>query len=468
MEIEKSIKKVLIVYLLLFIMLFTYIGYFEVFKAKEAVESTFNSRLWVKRAEILRGTIYDRNMEILTSSKKINDKKFTRQYLGGEYTASILGYIDEKYGITGIEKQYDSILSEDELDIKETISGFAQGKDKKGHNIVTTLDMDLQKISYDLLGNNKGSVVCINPKTGEVLAMVSKPSFNPNKLQENWAELNKNAQGPFINRAIEGLYPPGSIFKTITLVSSIENIAGVEKQKFLDNGKLKFNDKEFIENYNGAIFGNIDINQAFYKSSNVVFGGLGLELKEKLYGTSEKFYFNKKIESPDFNIKTSSFPKSKEEEPGNLAQSSIGQGQDITTPIHMALVAASIANGGVMMKPFIVSKVLSSDNSLYKEYKGEVLTTVTTPEVGSKVKTYMRNVVLYGTAKNAEIKGLEICGKTGTADFQKGGVDMNPHSWFIGFAPLNNPDIALAVIIEESQGEKASTIASKIINSYKK
>lgn len=470
MDLKKNIKKVLIVYLLLFISLFVYIGYFEVFTAKEAVQSQYNSRLWVKRAEVLRGTIYDRYMNPISVSKKINDTKSVREYKGSVYTAQVLGYVDEKYGITELEKKYDNILSSEQLDVKETITNLVGGNNKKGHNIVTTLDMDLQKKCYDLMGNNKGAAVCINPKTGEILAMVSKPSFDPNKLKEDWDSLLKNQDSPLLNRATSGLYPPGSTFKTVTLVSALTNIPGVENQTFKDNGKLKFNSKEWIENYNGAAFGSIKLNKAFYKSSNVVFGGLGLTLKDKLYNTAESFYFNRKIESDDIDIKKSQFPMAKEAEPGNLAQSAIGQGTVLATPMQMALIASAVANDGIMMKPYLVSKILKSDNSLYKSMEGSKLTEVMSKDTAEKVKKYMREVVLYGTGRNANITGLDICGKTGTADFQKNGVDMSPHSWFIGFAPYNNPNIAVAVIIEEGgrNSEKASSIASKIIKSYEK
>jgi penicillin-binding protein A len=470
MDLKKNIKKVLIVYLALFIALFSYIGYFEVFKAKEAALSSYNSRLWVKRAEVLRGTIYDRDMNSMSESKKINDTKSVRNYKGKDYTAQVLGYIDQKYGLSGLEKKYDSILSGEQLDVQETISGIVEGKNKKGHNIVTTLDMDLQKKCYDLIGNNKGAAVCINPKTGEILAMVSKPSFDPNNLEKDWASLIKDTNSPLLNRASDGLYPPGSTFKAITLVSALTNINGVENETFKDNGKLKFNETEFIENYNGAAFGSIKLDKAFYKSSNVVFGGLGLTLKDQLFTTAESFYFNKIIASDDIDIKKSQFPKSKEAEPGSLAQSAIGQGTVLATPIQMVLAAAAAANDGVIMKPYLVSKILKSDNSLYKNIESEKLTAVMSKDMADKVKKYMRDVMLYGTGRNANIKGLDICGKTGTADFKKNGVDMPPHSWFIGFAPYNNPNIAVAVIIEEGgkNSEKAASIASKIIQSYEK
>jgi len=470
MDLKNNIKKVLIIYLLLFLMLFSYIGYFEVFKAKEAVESSFNSRLWVKRAEVLRGTIYDRNMTPISISKKINDTKAVRDYRGTQYTAQVLGYIDEKYGITGLEKKYDNVLSEEQLDVKETITNLVEGKNKKGHSIVTTLDMNLQKKCYDLIGDNKGAAICINPKTGEILAMVSKPSFDPNSLRKDWKSLLENEDSPLLNRATNGLYPPGSTFKTVTLVSALTNISNVENQTFKDSGKLKFNEKEWIENYNGAAFGSIKLNKAFYKSSNVVFGGLGLTLKDQLYATSESFYFNKTITSNDIDIKKSQFPKAKAAEPGNLAQSAIGQGTVLATPMEMAIIAAAVANDGVIMEPYLVSKILKSDNSLYKNITSQQLGTAMTKDISDKVKKYMREVVLYGTGRSANIKGLDICGKTGTADFKKNGKDMPPHSWFIGFAPYNNPNIAVAVIIEEGgrNSEKAASIASKIINSYER
>ncbi|KAJ53203.1 cell division protein FtsI/penicillin-binding protein 2 [Clostridium tetanomorphum] len=466
-DISDNIKKVMIVFLLCFMGLISYITYFQIIVAPKIISSQYNQRLWAKRNEVLRGTIYDRNMKALTKSIRINKDSQKRQYEGGAISAHALGYLDVKYGITGLEKKYDEELTS--TSIKETISSFIKANDKEpekyGNNIKTTLDYNVQKKAYELLGDNRGAVVALNPKTGEILAMVSKPSFNPNDLEKDWEAINTNKDRPLLNRATAGLYPPGSIFKTITAVSALDNIPGIINKRFEDNGVLAFNSKESLKNYNGEVLGNIGFKEAFVHSSNVVFGKLGIDIgNDKLKETAEKFYFNKDIPANGLVIENSRFPSLKSYEKGNLAQSAIGQATVLSTPIEMALTAGTIANDGVMMKPYIVKEVLTSKREVIKTIKPESLNTVTSKENAKIVKDFMRGVVSDGTGRGAALEGIEVCGKTGTADYKEEGSGASPHSWFIGFAPYNDPQIALAVIVEGGGqgGIAAASIASGV------
>lgn len=461
-DISNNIKKVLIVFLLCFIALIVYISYFEIFVSPKIVSNPMNKRSWVKRNEVLRGTIYDRNGKPLTKSSKVNELTQKREYTGGDLFAHVLGYADVRYGITGLERKYDSDLMANDTDITSFFNIGKKKEEKIGHNLITTLNYDMQKKAFDMLGNRRGAVVALNPKTGEILTMVSKPSFNPNSLNKIWDAINADKNRPLLNRAVSGLYPPGSTFKIITAASSLENINGIKSRTFHDNGKLVFNSKQSLSNYGGEVLGTLSFKNAFVHSSNVVFGQLGLDLgNEKLKATAEKFGFNKDIEADGIIIDNSKFPSYKKYEKGNIAQSAIGQSEVLASPMEMALVASTVANEGTMMKPTLVKKVITSKGNVVKEMKPESIGEVMTKDSANTLKEYMRAVVAGGTGTAANIAGLNICGKTGTADHGKG----KAHSWFAAFAPYENPQIAVAVIVEEGgQGAGAAAqIAAQVI-----
>lgn len=475
-DISNNIKKVLLVFIIFFIGTISYITYFEMVTGPKIVDNADNKRLWAKRNEVLRGTIYDRNKKALTTSERVNTLTQKRSYTGGALFAHVLGYVNQKYGLTGLEFKYDKYLmgSKDEslkefLDNLIKTKGNVQAEEKKGDNLITTLDYNVQKAAYDALGDNRGAVVALDPKTGEILGMVSKPSFDPNDepLKENWNALNKDSSIPLLNRAVSGLYPPGSTFKTITAISALQNIPGIKNRIFHDNGVLVFNSKQSLHDFAGESFGDIGFKDAYVHSSNVVFGTLGMELgNDKLKKTAEDFYFNKNIPCDGIVIDKSNFPTLKSYEVGNKAQSAIGQAADLATPMQMALVSATIANNGIMMKPHLVKQILASDGSVIEDIQGESNGAITSSDIAATMKDFMKGVVTDGTGKGASIEGVEVCGKTGTADHVENGKNATPHSWFIGFAPYNNPKVAVAVIVENGGqgGIAAARIASQTMS----
>lgn len=468
-----NIKKVMLVFLIFFIALVSYITYFYMFNSEKAVASTFNKRLWAERNKVLRGTIYDKDMRALTKSTKIDEVTQKQQYLEGKVFAHAIGYMDPVYGLTGLEKKYDAeLMGAGDTGVSKLLSFGKDKEEKVGNGLRTTLDYELQRKAFELLGENRGAVVAINPKTGEVLAMVSKPSYDPNNLSKEWEGILANEHVPLLNRAVSGLYPPGSVFKTITAVSALENLPNINKKGFQDNGRLVFNEREALRNYGDKALGNIDFRAAYVHSSNVVFGSLGIELgNNALMETAEKFYFNRDIPSVGLTIDNSRFPSYKSNEKGNIAQSAIGQSAVLSTPMEMALVASTVANDGIMMQPMLVKEILSSKGSSLKKLEPKRLDQVMSKENARIVKDLMRGVVAEGTGANAAISGIAVCGKTGTADHNDNtGKQRTPHSWFIGFAPYESPQIAIAVIVEEGGvgGGIAAKITRELIKTYLK
>lgn len=465
-NLQKNIKGVMIVFLALFIALISYMSYYYLFKSEEAIDSVYNKRIQAENSRVLRGTIYDRDMNPLTTGEKTSEFSQTRQYLGGEAFAHVIGYYDVVYGASGIEKKFDKELSGSAVNSIKDIFSSADA-DKVGNHVVTTLDSELQRKAYDLLGDRRGSIVALDPTTGEVLAMVSKPSFDPNSIQKEFPNLSQDENTPFLNRAVSGLYPPGSSFKIITALSALENMSGVRDRTFEDNGRIYFNDVDSLENNNGVVLGNINLRTAFLRSSNVVFGTLAMELgNPKLKETAEKFFFNNEIPSRTLVIDDSRFPTYGKEEVGNIAQSGIGQSGVLASPIEMALVASAIANNGVMMEPNIVREIVNSEGKVVKEFKPEVATTVTTPENAQVLKEYMKAVVNEGTGRAASLWGVQVSGKTGTADTDIG--NKIPHSWFVGFAGYDNPEIAFAIVVEEGGNDSynASGMAGDLVSEF--
>ncbi len=466
-NLTNNIKRIMIIFLVVFFVLISYLAYFTLVKGPEIVTRPDNRRMWDIRNKVVRGTIYDRTgKELSTSEKKSGSGEYKRVYKGGAVTAHTLGYYDPQYGITGLENLYDSYLSSNiSASLLAWIGNGFKEVNKKGDDVYSTLDYQLQKTAYDALGSSKGSVVVLKVDTGEILAMVSKPSYDPNNLNKNWEALVKSKNVPLLNRSVSGLYPPGSTFKVVTAVSALENIEGIKNETFNDKGKLNLGGGYTLSNDHGEVLGKINLEKALVKSSNVFFGNLGIRLENDLYKTAQDFRFNKDIPSDGIIIDKSRFPKYKTYEKGNMAQSGIGQAEVLATPIQMALIAQTIANDGVMMKPTLVNKITDYNGNNIHNLKSSELERVTSAEYASEIRTYMREVVSKGTGTRAQVSGIQVCGKTGTAQHIE---SKTPHSWFIGFAPYKNPQIAIAVIVEEGGygGVAAARISQKVMSRY--
>ena len=504
-KLAKSVQHVMVVFLFLFVALISYMTYFQVFKGPKIAEDSGNVRVLAAKNEVLRGTIYDRNGTALTETTRVDDLNQERKYLYGSLLVHPIGYYDSIYGVSGLEAEYDNELSsnsfignsyrrflssidfkglisdikddfvnEKKLNLAENFRTFIdkikvteeeeENQEKVGNSIVTTIDLELQQVASDALGDNKGAVVAINPKTGEILAMVSKPTFDPNDLAASLeaAYSGSDDETPLINRAIDGLYPPGSVFKTVTLASALENIDDVANRTFNDQGKITFDDGSTLNNYAYQSHGAIDLRYAYRVSSNVVFGGLAMELgNSALKQTAEDFGFNSVISGPGLSITASQFPTLESYQEGEIAQSGIGQGDVLSTPMQMALVAATVANDGVMMQPKLVNSVLDSSGNTVETMESTELKQVISSDIASTIKSYMKYLVDNNLYRWPAFEGTNAGGKTGTADYKlPDGTDAVPHAWFISAAPMNDPEIAVAVIVEN--GESGAVISAEI------
>lgn len=447
---------VMVFFVFLFMFVALYLVYFQLFKAKSLADNSHNRRLWLNEDLVKRGSIYDRNENVLAYSEKDGSGKQVRIYNYPQASAPVTGYSSNTYGKTGIEKSYNKEL----LAISgENFSNFRKMvvKNDTGNDLHLSLDQNIQNIVYNYLSAYKGSCVIMNPSTGQILAMVSTPSFNPNTLDDDWNNLIQTTDGRLVNRATLGLYRPGSVFKIITSASILENKIDTS---YKDEGSEIIQGYE-IKNYGDQIFGNLDLRSAFINSANTYFANKAVNLgKDKLAKTSEKFVFNKDYE---FDLdKNNSVIPFKDLNEADLAMTGFGYGKTQITPLHMAMITAAIANDGVMMRPRLVDKITNKEKEVIFEADDEVLSKATSEKTANTIRDMMVEVVNSGTGTNAYLNWVQLAGKTGTADKADGNVD----AWFVGFAPAYEPKIAFALVIEDSQGtggEVAAPLARNIV-----
>lgn len=464
MKMNKEENRIIIVLFslsLVFIALIVYLSYFEVFEAASIKNNNYNRRVWLEEEYVTRGSIYDRNHTLLASSTRDKEQNQERDYKYGNLYSHIIGYTHRELGKEGLEKNYNDALinlseSNSLNEFKKVIASM--DKELRGNDLILTLDHGLQQYAKDLLGKQKGSIVVMNPSNGEIYTMVSYPDFDPNHLKENWDSILQNPDSPLLNRATSGLYTPGSIFKVITTSSALES-EGINTD-FDCKGQVNI-DGYVLRDYNGIAHGHVDLHDSLVKSCNVAFSQIGVELGgKKLEETSEKFMLNHKIPF-DLDTKQSTFPKSKMSK-ADLGASGIGQGKTLVTPLNMAMMASAIANDGKIMKPNIVKEILTPAGKSLSTKEPEVLSTAISPEIARSIKDMMVDVVNQGTGKNAKTSAVQIAGKTGTAE----NAHENAHAWFVGFAPAEEPQVAIAVILENhgsTGGSSAAPMARKII-----
>lgn len=290
----------------------------------------------------------------------------------------------------------------------------------------------------------------MNPKTGEVLAMVSNPTFNPNTIDSDWDNLIANTNGPLVNRTTSGLYRPGSTFKIITANAILEHNVD---QTYEDTGSELIQNFE-IKNFGNQIFGWLDLRKAFIYSSNTYFAAKTNELgRESLMQMTDKYMFNKTY---DFDLeKYDSIIPYKELNQVDLAMTGFGYGKSQVTPLHMAMVASTIANDGVMMQPRLVSEIIDKDDKKIYQSRPTILSEVTSKTNANTIRDMMVDVVNEGTGTGAYINGIQVAGKTGTTDKASGFID----AWFVGFAPAYDPKIAIAIVVENADDTGGVVVA---------
>ncbi len=454
------------IYVLLFVTMLGYIFNYSMSHKQEFINNDYNTRQKILLKQNQRGKILSRDGDILAYSEKGSDGKEVRVYPYGKEFAHAVGYSTK--GKAGIEAFCNYYLINTNLDLSKKVAYDTKGMKYPADNVTSTLDANLQEVAYNALSSRKGAIIVSNPKTGEILAMVSKPDFDPNNLELEWDNMVKDTSGEakLLNRATQGLYPPGSTFKIVTLLSYLrEHPTDYANYKFSCNGKFT-HEGNTISCYHGENHGSLDLERSFAKSCNSSFANIGVGLKPETFdGVLHDLKFNQElpIDFCRYNKSSSSYPK--DHAISQVMQLSIGQGNTSITPEHLNLITCAIANDGMLMKPYIVSEVKSEDGKEIKKFSPEEYGKLLSTSESQVIRRMMGKVVNEGTA--SRLKGLSYtaAGKTGSAEFNDA---KDSHAWFTGFAPADDPEVCVTIIVEEagSGGSYAVPIAKRVFDAY--
>lgn len=461
---NREIAKVMYLFVTLMIICIGYFGIFLGVKGKSVINNSYNKRSNLLAQKIFRGSIYTSDGTKVAYSLDNKDKTETRIYPYGGMFAHVVGRFDNTK--TGVEASEDFTLLTSSTNMFEKIYHELTGGKSIGDNIYTTLDYNLQKVAYDALGNHRGAVVVMEPSTGKILAMVSKPDYDPNKVKEQWDSFVENAENtsPLLNRATQGLYPPGSTFKVITLLSYMQQNKNYEKYQYTCKGEAKFED-QLIHCYKNKAHGTQNLLQSFAKSCNTSFVNLGMKLDLAQFRTlCDNLLFNSPLPL-NMEYKKSSFVLNSASDKNEIPQTAIGQGKTLMTPIHGGMIMSAIANGGNLMTPYVVDRVENHHGTVIKQNTPEVYRSLIDAKEAQVLTDYMEAVVQSGTAASLKSSNYSVAGKTGTAEYSE---EEKPHAWFVGFAPTNQPEIAISVVVESSgvASNYAVPIAKKICDTY--
>lgn len=452
-------------FVLLFAALILRFAGFIYFESSQVVNNSYNQRQDVLAESVVRGKILSGDGEVLAETRITKKGKEFRYYPYGELFCHVVGRTE--HGKTGIELSQSIHLLTCGTNLFSRIVTQLNGEKPKGNNVITTLDVGLQRAAYDALGTQKGVVVVLEPSTGKILAMVSKSGYDPNTVSENWESLSSDSVNtPLINRATQGLYPPGSSFKVLTSLAFLRQ-KKAKGYEFNCTGRDIFSSVS-ISCFNGTVHGTENLYDSFANSCNTSFANIGLRLDlDKFRNLCNRCMFNEELPG-EFSCAQSSFVLSGTSQRSEVPQTAIGQGDTQISPFHNALIAAAVANGGEVMKPYLIASVETANQSVVMKNRPESYRRIMTKKEARILQQMMRGVVTRGTATQLNSPLYEAAGKTGSAEFNS---RKDTHAWFIGYAGGNKskkPEIAISVLVENSGsgGVYAVPVAKKVFDAY--
>lgn len=452
------IRRLFLISVIMFASLIAMLGYRQVIEAQDLADNPQNTRKVFAQMRIERGLILGSDKSELARNRK-EDDLYYRIYPTGDLAPHLVGYNDPTYGQVGLEHSQNSYLTgtADEVEIVNLID-MLTGKEKRGADLKLTINPKVQRTALGELQKlgKSGAVVVLEVQTGAVVAMVSNPTYDSNQLADNWQQLNSDPNAPLFNRATQGLYTPGSAFKLITTAAALESGSFTPQSRFRDDKGEIVIDGFTVHNYRPEPFGEHSLQEALSQSINTTFAQIGDQLGEKIivdYMQKFGFYEKPPLDLPADEIMASGrYGDGELLSPGDsmdrvqVASMAFGQEQLLVTPLQMALVAQSIANGGKMMTPYSVESVADYNGTIVKQAKPGVWKTPIEPGTASDLKDMMVKVVNEGTGSKTKTSKVQMAAKTGTAEV----TGRGPNAWFMGFAPADNPKYAIAVVVEDS------------------
>jgi penicillin-binding protein A len=450
-----SIKRLSAILSVLLLALLININYLTVVRGADLRNQPGNVRILLDEYSRERGAILIGGRPVAYSERTDDELVYLRQYSNGSLYAPATGFYSVIYGATGVERAENDVLAgtADLLFGRRLVDLFT-GRQPRGGSVALTIDPRAQAAAAKALGNRRGAVVAINPSTGEILALVTSPSYNPDRLSSHdlsdirsyWNKLINAEHQPLLNRPIAQTYPPGSVFKVITTAAALTSGRYAPNTMVEGPARLQLpQTTSTISNFDrkACLGGRLTLADALRVSCNTAFAGIGLALgADSLQAMATEFGFGTSFTLP-MTSATSRFPA--ELNAPQTAQSAIGQFDVAATPLQMAMVAAGIANRGVVMRPYLVSERLSPELTVLSVTQPAEFSRPISPTVAAQLTSMMVDVVARGTGRGAAIPGVDVAGKTGTAQRGEG---QAPHAWFISFAPAGTPRIAVAVVVE--------------------
>ncbi len=442
-----------------------YTSYYAITHQQELINNSYNGRQELLVQQNTRGTIYAAGGQILAETQTDEDEKEHRVYPYENLFAHAVGYASNgKFGIEALANYY---LINSNAKLADKVASDVAGVKYPGDSVVTTLDVGLQEVAFQSLGIYKGAVIVSEPATGKILAMVSKPDYDPNKIDEIWQELIEDKDSTvLLNRATQGLYPPGSTFKIVTALEYIrENPDTYDQYTYQCNGRFT-SGQDTINCYHGSVHGAEDFTKSFAKSCNASFANIGMQLDRSHFNdTLNGLLFNQEL-PVSFAYNKSKLTISDMTSDADIMQAAIGQGKTQITPLHLNMITSAIANQGMLMKPYMVDYVKNKEGSIIKQFNPDAYKRLLSQEEAAALTDLMKEVVESGTGTKLSGLTYTAAGKTGSAEYSS--VKTESHAWFTGFAPAESPEVCVTIIIEGagSGGDYAVPIAKRIFDEY--
>ncbi|MCM1327538.1 MAG: penicillin-binding transpeptidase domain-containing protein [Bacteroidales bacterium] len=449
----------------IFLGMIVYLGHFVATKEQDMVNNSYNSRQAILLSRNYRGSIYSRDGEVLAETILDEEENEKRVYPYENLFSHVVGYSTQ--GRMGVEAMANYYLINTHTSLSNKVANDMAGKKNPGDNVYTTLDVRIQQIASEQLNVFKGAVIVSEVSTGKILAMVSHPDFDPNEIDEIWDELiESDTSSVLLNRTTQGLYPPGSTFKIVTALEYYrENKDNYQNYSFNCNGSYRKEDST-IHCYHNISHGRVNLRGSFANSCNSSFANIGMGLdREKFQKTLDGLLFNGELPLT-LSYSKSSLHVSDALSADEMMQTSIGQGKTQITPIHMHMIASAIANNGVLMKPYVIDRIENDKGSVVKAFKPASYGSLMSEDEADLLKELMTAVVEEGNAHR--LKGLDYtaAGKTGSAEYNN--IKGESHAWFTGFAPAEEPEVCVTVIVEGggSGSDFALPIAKRLFDAY--
>jgi peptidoglycan glycosyltransferase len=454
--VNRAIARMFIVGVVLFAALIANVTYLQEIEAHSLRSKPENHRQIAQELKIKRGRILGFDGSVIAGSRRRSGYYF-RVYPQGSLAPQVIGYHSVALGESGIEASMNDFLTGQSNKLgTRTLIDRLLGREPTGADVKLTIVPAVQRAAQQALGNQAGAVVVLDPKTGAVIAAASAPTYSSKAVETDWARLRSDPSSPLLNRAMQGLYPPGSSFKVLTAAAALDTGTVAPSSTFDDTGTYVVSGGK-VTNFGGEIFGPHTFTQALTNSINTTFGKVGDRLGEaKLtkYMQRAGFWQAPSVDLPDGFVRASGrynggtlLPPGAPMDPLAVAWAAVGQERVLATPLQMAMVAASVADGGTVMRPYLVQQVIAPGGSVVQQAHEQSMGSVMNATTAQTLNSMMQQVVLTGTGIEGALPGVKVAGKTGTAE--RGNANQ---AWFIAFAPADAPRVAVAVTIENTTG----------------